>query len=74
MKKQHELERRVLAHLKKHGPIDWNILSVHFDPNHSGDIGAALQDLRQWNYIAVNKDAKTSITDFGLERLEKGEF
>ena len=67
---QYLLKREVLRHLQKQGAIDYKLLYVHFDRNRTSDIQAILQDLKQWNYIEVDKDGMTRITTSGIRLLE----
>lgn len=66
-KKQRDMQLMVLRHLKARGPMNWELLHVHFDISSTGNIGAAWQDLNQWNYIQVSKEGKTDITVLGLK-------
>lgn len=68
-RKRWELERRVLKHLKGHGPSNYDALYVLFDPDRSANIAPALQDLREWESIAVGQDKMVTITASGLKRL-----
>jgi hypothetical protein len=73
MKKQRDLERRVLQHLKDHQgePHNFDGLYVLFDLNRTADIGPVLDELRQRRYINVDKDQSVTITESGLTRLEE---
>lgn len=68
-RKQWELQRRVLAHLKEHGPSNYDGLYVLFDLDRSANIELALQGLREWESIEVGKDKMVTITASGLKRL-----
>jgi hypothetical protein len=67
---QRLLKREVLRHLQEQGAINNNLLYVHFDRNRTADIQAVLQDLKEWNYIEVDKDGMTRITTAGIRLLE----
>jgi hypothetical protein len=67
---QHLLKREVLQHLQQHGAINSNLLYVHFDRTRTADIQAVLQDLKQGNYIEVDKDGMTRITTAGIQLLK----
>ena len=71
---QRLLKREVLRHLQEQGAINYNILYVHFDRNRSADIQAVLQDLKEWNYIEVDKDGMTRITTAGIRLLEDSNY
>ena len=40
----------------------------------NGRIGPALQDLKEWEYIEVEKDNQVKITESGLRILEDTRF
>ena len=44
-KKKRDLERKVLAHLKKFGPSLYDALSLRFNTNHSAEIDPILRGL-----------------------------
>lgn len=68
------LQREVLAHLKEHGPRNWEMLYVHFDQKRTANIAPVLQDLREGKHIEVSKDDIVTITASGLTRLEEKEY
>ena len=68
--KKSDLERKVLAHVKKNGTCLYDVLSVHFDPNHTAEVQPVLRGLKEYGYIEVTKDKKVIITTFGLQQLE----
>lgn len=68
--KQRPLERRVLEHLKQHGPADWNMLFAFFDVSRSAAIAPVLRDLKDGGYIAIDSHSQTSITELGLMKLK----
>lgn len=72
-RKRWELQRRVLDHLKEHGPQNYDGLYVLFDLDRSANIAPALQDLREWESIEVGKDNIVTITASGLKRLAANE-
>jgi hypothetical protein len=69
-KRQNRLQRDVLEHLKNHGPKNYDLLYVFFDPNHTAAIQPALTDLTTYGLISMDKDKMVQITDAGLERLK----
>ena len=69
-KKKRELERKVLAHLKKFGPSLYDALSLRFDTNYPADIQPILRGLKEYGYIDVTKDKMVTITTFGLQQLK----
>jgi hypothetical protein len=71
---QRLLKREVLRHLQEQGAINCNRLYVHFDRNRGADIHAVLQDLKQWNYIEVDKDGMTRITTAGIRLVEDSNY
>lgn len=73
-KKQRDLERRVLEHLKKHGSSLYDGLYVLFDLERTAAIAPVLQDLRGDGYIEVTKDEMVTITASGLRRLEEKKY
>jgi hypothetical protein len=73
-KKKRMLQREVLAHLKEHGPRNWEMLYVHFDQKRTANIATVLQDLREGKHIEVSKDDIVTITSSGLARLEEKEY
>jgi glycerophosphoryl diester phosphodiesterase len=68
--KKRDLERKVLAHVKKNGTCLYDVLSVRFDPNHTAEVQPVLRGLKEYGYIEVTKDKKVIITTFGLQQLE----
>jgi len=68
--KKRDLERKVLAHVKKNGTCLYDVLSVRFDPNHSAEVQPVLRGLQEYGYIDVSRDKMVTITTFGLQQLE----
>lgn len=66
-----ELQREVLAYLKEHGPLPYDVLHVHFDPNRTAGVQAVLHELIQWKFIDKGTDSSmtVSITAPGIARL-----
>lgn len=73
-KHRHELERRVLALLKKYGPLVSGGLYFLFDPNLTADVQPVLQSLREQGYINVTEDNMVTITGSGLKHLEDKKY
>jgi len=73
MKKQRELERRVLQHLKDHQdmPHKFDRLYVLFSGDGTADIAPALEELRHWAHIKIDNDNTVTISEAGLERLDR---
>ena len=69
-RKKRDLERKVLAHVKKNGSCLYDALSVRFDPDHTAEVQPVLRGLKEYGYIEVTKDKKVIITTFGLQQLE----
>ena len=69
-KRKRELERKVLAHLKKCGPSLYDALSLRFDTNHPAEIQPILRGLKEHGYIDVTRDEAVMITTFGLQQLK----
>jgi len=69
-KKKLDLERKVLAHLKRNGTALYDALSVRFDPDHTAEVQPVLRSLKEYGYIDVTKDKMVTITTFGLQQLE----
>jgi hypothetical protein len=73
--RQRELERQVLLYLRSQdGPVNWEPLSVHFDPHKTGDIGPVFHLLKEGQYITVDEQNFVAITKLGLKRLESAMF
>ena len=69
------LERDVLRYLKDHsGCADYNVVYVYFDPNRTGDIGPAIQDLLQWNLAKRTTDGKLELTDYGSQTPDNPDY
>ena len=66
---QTDLQRDVLRYLKECGPLPWGALYVRFDEAGSGDIGPALIDLQEQQYIEVRSDSMVNITQLGIAQL-----
>jgi hypothetical protein len=73
MRKQRELERVVLRHPKEHQdkPLKFDRLYFLFSGDGTADIAPALEELRHWAHININNDNTVTITDAGLERLDR---
>jgi Mn-dependent DtxR family transcriptional regulator len=67
-KKKRDLERDVLTHLKKCGPVSYDALAIRFDL--AGDSQPILRGLREYGYIDVNKNKIVTLTTFGLQDLQ----
>jgi hypothetical protein len=70
-KKKRDLERKVLAHLKRCGASLYDALYVRFDLTHTAKIKPVLYDLKEYGYIEVATDKMVTITTFGLHHLEE---
>ena len=66
---QTDLQRDALHYLKEFGPLNWGALYVRFDEAGSGDIGPALIDLQEQQYIEVRSDSMVKITQLGMAQL-----
>ena len=65
-----EIQREVLAYLKEHGPLPYDVLYVHFDPNRSPEIQAVLHELIQWKFIERGTDSSMTVRSAsGIARL-----
>ncbi len=73
LRKQRELERRVLRYLKDHqgNPHTFDQLYFLFSADGVADIAPALEELRHWAHIHIDNDNTVTITDAGLERLDR---
>ena len=69
-KKKRDLERKILAHLKKIGPSLYDALSLRFDTNRSAEIPPILRGLKEYGHIDVNRDKMVTITTLGLQQLK----
>lgn len=65
------LQRRVLQHLKHHGPKHYDNLSLLFDPHGTGDTSLAVQALMRRRYVKIGHDRMVQITNAGLRFLEE---
>ncbi|MBS0156454.1 MAG: hypothetical protein JSS38_17860 [Nitrospira sp.] len=70
-KRQKSLQRRVLQHLKHHGPKHYDNLFILFDPYRTGETGLAVQALKLGHYVKIDQDRMVQITDVGLRLLEE---
>lgn len=70
-KRKKSLQRRVLQHLKHHGPKHYTNLSLLFDPQGTGDTGFAVQTLMSGHYVEIGPDRMVQITGAGLRLLEE---
>lgn len=70
-KEQRDLERKVLALLKRHGPLVYAGLTFLFDPNHTAYMQPVLQSLGERGYIEVTEDMMVTITTSGISRLNE---
>jgi hypothetical protein len=74
-KKERELEREVLLHLRAvNKPVNWETLYGEFDLHRTGNVGPVLHALKDGRYIAVDEKNNVTITKLGLKRLEAGMF
>lgn len=64
------IQYEVLKRLKERGPKDYDILYVQFDLHRTGEVGPALQDLKEWEHIEWGTDMQVKITESGLRLLE----
>jgi hypothetical protein len=70
-KRKKSLQRRILQHLKHHGPKHYDNLSILFDLRRTGETGLAVQVLKKRHYIKMGRDSMVQITGAGLRLLEK---
>lgn len=63
------LQRRVLQHLKSHGPKHYNNLSLLFDPHGTGDTRLAVEALKSEHYVEIGQDGRVTITASGIRLL-----
>jgi hypothetical protein len=70
-KRKKSLQRRVLQHLKHHGPKHYDNLSLLFDLHGTGDTGLAVEALKRRHYLKIGRDGMVQITGSGLRVLEK---
>ncbi|WP_413936098.1 hypothetical protein [Nitrospira sp. BLG_1] len=70
-KRKKSLQRRVLQHLKHHGPKHYTNLALLFDPQGTGDTGLAVQALKKRHCVKIGQDGMVRITDAGLRLLEE---
>jgi hypothetical protein len=63
------IQHAVLRHLHETGPMNWSAVYVRFDRGDTGEIGAILRNLAQWQHISVEIDGNTKITEAGREWL-----
>jgi hypothetical protein len=72
-KKRKFYERKVLQHLKDHGPQSKDSLIVLLDqPRNTGNIGIAIEELIAWKYVE-RKDGVLAITNSGVRLLKDTE-
>ena len=69
-RKKRDLERKVLAHVKKNGTCLYDALSIRFDPNHTAEVQPVLRGLKEYGYIEVSGEKMVTITTFGLQHIE----
>lgn len=69
--RKNSLQRRVLQHLKHHGPKHFDNLALLFDPHRTGDTGLAVQTLMSGHYVEIGHDRMVQITGAGLRFLEE---
>ena len=67
-RKRH-IQHAVLRHLHETGPMNWSAVYVRFDRGATGEIGAILRNLAQWQHISVEIDGNTKITEAGRKWL-----
>ena len=70
-KRKKSLQRRVLQHLKHHGPKHYTNLALLFDPHGTGDTGLAVQALKKRHCVKIGQDGMVRITGSGLRLLEE---
>lgn len=70
-KRKKSLQRRVLQHLKHHGPLHFDNLVLLFDPYRTGETGQAVQALQKRHDIKIDRDRMVKITQTGLRHLEE---
>lgn len=70
-KRKRSLQRRVLQHLKHHGPKHYDNLSLLFDPHRTGETGLAVEALKKRHYVKIDRDGMVQITESGLRVLEQ---
>lgn len=70
-KRKKSLQRRVLQHLKHHGPKHYDNLSLLFDPHRTGETGLAVEALQKRHYVKIDRDGMVQITESGLRVLEQ---
>jgi len=68
--KQIDLHWAVLRHLYDYGAKSWTFLYVRFDPGKSGEIGPALRDLIERQYVDIGPTNMVEITARGVEQLK----
>lgn len=69
-KREKSLQRRVLQHLKQHGPKYHDNLSLLFDPHRTGATTLAIEALTKRRYVKTDQDRMVQITKAGLRLLE----
>src|SRR3977135_1776369 len=71
--RQRRLENKVLAYLKERGPLPYDGLYVLFDLHRTAEIQPTLHELRQWEFITIEKGSPrtVSITSTGIKRLDE---
>lgn len=70
-KRKKSLQRRVLQHLKHHGPKHYDNLSLLFEPHRTGETGLAVEALKKRYYVKIGRDGTVQITGSGLRFLEE---
>ena len=68
--RKRDRQRDILIYLKDHGPKDWEILHVKFDPDNTGHGTEALREVREQGHIEITPDGMAKITKLGLMMLE----
>lgn len=63
------LQRRVLQHLKRQGPMGYDNLSLLFDLHRTGDTAKVVQTLKGRQYVEIGQDRRVRITESGLQLL-----
>ena len=68
--RKEECINRILAHLRDHGPEDYNRLYVMFDPHQTAPIREVVKDIIACQYAKNNGKRRLELTPLGLSRLK----
>lgn len=68
-KNRERLQSEVLKHLKKYGPMYYEVLCVSFETHGTASIQPVLTDLVTYGLIAIDTEKMITITDAGLQTL-----